>query len=116
MSLHSKGNTLTKRDSRTDKQDFAREGPMHIIQCYIIKKNFRLKLWHMLAISLTGCLHLQVFRCPTYYHVKKDKLDPRVKKGVFLRFKKGVKDYKIWNPKTKSLSSAEMSHLMRLQC
>ena len=34
-----------------------------------------------------------------YYHVKKDKLDPRVKKGVFVRFKKRVKCYKFWDPK-----------------
>ena len=31
---------------------------------------------------------LQVFECPTYNHVKGDKLDPRVKKGVFVGFKK----------------------------
>ena len=38
---------------------------------------------------------LRVFRCPAYYYIKKDKLDPRAKKGVFARFKKGVKGYKI---------------------
>jgi len=31
---------------------------------------------------------LRVFGCPAYYHVKKDKLDPRAKKGVFVGFKK----------------------------
>ena len=36
-----------------------------------------------------------------YYHVKEDKLDPRAGKGVFVEFKKGVKDYKIWDPKDK---------------
>ena len=40
---------------------------------------------------------LQVFGCPAYYHVKEDKLDPRVKKGVFVGFKRGIKGYKIWN-------------------
>ena len=30
---------------------------------------------------------LRVFGCPTYYHVKKDKLDPRARKDVFVRFK-----------------------------
>ena len=38
---------------------------------------------------------LWVLGCSSYYHVKKDKLDPRVKKGVFIGFKKSVKGYKI---------------------
>jgi len=44
---------------------------------------------------------LRAFGCSTYYHVKEDKVDPRAKKGVFVRFKKGVKCYKIWDPKDK---------------
>ena len=36
-----------------------------------------------------------------YYHVKEDKLDPRVKKGVFEGFKKGIKGYKIRDLKDK---------------
>jgi len=27
---------------------------------------------------------LRILECPTYYHVKEDKLDPRAKKSVFL--------------------------------
>jgi len=42
---------------------------------------------------------LWVFGCPTYYHVKKDKLDPRARK--IIGFKKGAKDYKIWDSKDK---------------
>ena len=42
---------------------------------------------------------LWVFGCPTYYYIKEDKLDPRARKGVFVEFKKGVKGYKIWDPK-----------------
>jgi len=42
---------------------------------------------------------LRVFGCPAYFHVKEDKLDPRVKKGLFIEFKKGIKGYKIWDPK-----------------
>ena len=41
---------------------------------------------------------LRVFGCPAYYHVKKDKLDPRAKKGLFVSFKKGIKGFKIWDP------------------
>ena len=44
---------------------------------------------------------LRIFGCPAYYHVKEDKLDSRAKKSVFIGFKKGVKDYKIWDPKDK---------------
>ena len=44
---------------------------------------------------------LRVFDCPTYYHVKEDKLDPRARKCVFIGFKEGVKCYKIWDPKDK---------------
>jgi len=29
---------------------------------------------------------LRIFGCSVYYHVEEDKLDPRVKKCVFLRF------------------------------
>ena len=42
---------------------------------------------------------LRVFSCPVYYHVNEDKLDLRARKGVFVGYKKGVKEYKIWNPK-----------------
>ena len=59
---------------------------------------------------------LRVLGCPAYYRIKEDKLDPRVKKGVFVGFKKGVKGYKIWVLRTRSLFSIEMSCLMRLQC
>jgi len=58
---------------------------------------------------------LRVFGCPAYYLVKEDKLDPKVKKGVFIGFKKEVKGYKIWDPKEKKFVLTEMSRLMRLQ-
>jgi len=44
---------------------------------------------------------LRIFECPAYYHIKKDKLDPKAKKCVFLGFKRGVKGYKIRDPKDK---------------
>ena len=31
---------------------------------------------------------LRIFKCPTYYHVKEDKLDPRANNTVFLGFKR----------------------------
>jgi len=42
-----------------------------------------------------------VFGYSAYYHIKEDKLDPRAKTGVFIGIKKGVKVYKIWDPKDK---------------
>ena len=59
---------------------------------------------------------LRVFGCPTHYYVKKDKLDSRAEKGVFVGFKREIKGYKIWDPKDRKFVSAEMSHSMRLQC
>jgi len=44
---------------------------------------------------------LRVFGCLAYYHVKEDKLDPRAKKCVLVGIKKGIKGYKIWDPKDK---------------
>jgi len=38
---------------------------------------------------------LRVFGCSAYYHVKEDKLVSKVRKGVFVSFKKSVKGYKI---------------------
>jgi len=73
-----------------------------------------LKVWSRKAAQNYDSL--KVFGCPTYYHVKEDKLDPRAKKGVFVGFKKGVKGYRIWDPKDKSLSSVEISRLLMLQC
>jgi len=59
---------------------------------------------------------LKVFSCPAHYHTKEDKLDPRAKKGVFVGFKRGIKGYKIWDPKNRNFFSTEISHSMRLQC
>ena len=44
---------------------------------------------------------LWVFSYLGYYYIKEDKLDPRARKGVFIKFKKGVKAYKIWDSKDK---------------
>ena len=44
---------------------------------------------------------LHIFGCPTYYHVKDSKLDPRAKKAIFLGFSSGVKEYRLWCTKTK---------------
>jgi len=46
--------------------------------------------------------HLQVFGCPAYFHVYDGKLEPRVKKAVFLGYATGVKGYRLWCPDPKS--------------
>ncbi|KAK0596509.1 hypothetical protein LWI29_016370 [Acer saccharum] len=40
--------------------------------------------------------HLRVFRCATYAHQTKDKLEPRSLQGVFLGYPLGVKGYRVW--------------------
>ncbi|KAH9706494.1 hypothetical protein KPL70_012223 [Citrus sinensis] len=39
----------------------------------------------------------RIFGCPTYYHVKDGKLDPRARKTIFVGFKGGVKGFKLWD-------------------
>ena len=46
---------------------------------------------------------LRVFDCPAYYHVKEEKLHLKARKGVFVELKKGVKGYKIWDPKDRKI-------------
>jgi len=45
----------------------------------------------------------RIFGCPAYYHVKEDKLALRAKKAVFLGLKRGVKGYKLCDPKDKKI-------------
>ena len=40
---------------------------------------------------------LCLFGCPAYYHVSDGKLEPRARKVVLLGFKRGVKEYKLWD-------------------
>ena len=46
---------------------------------------------------------LQIFDCPAYYYVREDKLVLRARRGMSMGFKKGMKDYKIWDPKDKKI-------------
>jgi hypothetical protein len=50
--------------------------------------------------------HLRVFVFDVYVHVLKEnrsKLDNKAEKCIFIGYKDGVKDYKLWNPKTKNI-------------
>ena len=46
---------------------------------------------------------LHIFGSIAYYHVKKSKLDLRVKKTLFLGITGGVKEYRLWGPITKKI-------------
>lgn len=51
------------------------------------------ELWKDMPPSLK---HLRIFGCDAYIHTNKGKLEPRSKKGIFLRYLDGVKGYKVW--------------------
>ena len=50
--------------------------------------------------------HLRVFGCDAYVHVpkeKRSKLDNKYKRCIFIRYKDGLKGYKLWNPETRKV-------------
>ena len=49
---------------------------------------------------------LSVFSCPAYVDIKKDKLDSKVNKLVFLGYKEDLKGYKLWDPKNREFISS----------
>eukprot|EP00253_Pinus_taeda_P006021 PITA_06021 len=54
--------------------------------------------------------HLRVFGCDAYVHVPKEKrtkLDSKYERCTFIRYKDGLKAYKLWNPKIKKESEDE---------
>jgi len=54
---------------------------------------------------------LRVFGCPIYVDVKKDMLDTKVNKLVFLRYPKNLKGYKLWDPKNKKVCLEQTCHM-----
>ncbi|KAG8489021.1 hypothetical protein CXB51_017120 [Gossypium anomalum] len=46
---------------------------------------------------------LKIFECPAYAHVDNGKLEPRSIKCIFLRYKAGVKGYKLWCPENRKV-------------
>ena len=60
-----------------------------------------MKMWSGKAASDYDMLCM--FGCPTYYHVSDGKLESRARKAVCLGFKRGVKDYKLWDSKDRKL-------------
>ena len=46
---------------------------------------------------------LRVFKSPAYFSAKDGKVNPRVKKFVFLGVKRNMKGYRLWDPKNKKI-------------
>jgi hypothetical protein len=77
------------------------------MQCYLINRSSRIALggkvveevWTGNEVDYSG---LRVFRCLAYVHIpseERSKLDPKCRQCVFLKYEKGVKGYKFWDPK-----------------
>jgi len=47
--------------------------------------------------------NLRVFGYNAYYHVNEGKMVPRSRKGLFMGYGDGVKDYRIWSPSEKKV-------------
>ena len=58
-----------------------------------------LKIWSAKAAQDHGLL--REFGSPTYFSAKEGKVNPRVKKLVFLGVKRNMKDYRLWDPETR---------------
>ena len=63
-----------------------------------------LEIWSCVATRHHDSL--RVFGCPVYVDVKKDMLDSKVTKLVFLGYKEDLKSYKLWDPKNKVFVSS----------
>ena len=61
------------------------------------------ELWTGKKPSLS---HLRVFGCDAYVHIPKEKrtkLDNKSERCIFIRYKDGLKGYKLWNPETRKV-------------
>ncbi|KAK8952542.1 hypothetical protein KSP39_PZI003451 [Platanthera zijinensis] len=70
----------------------------HLVNCLpsaAIGKKTPKEMW--LGYPSRDYMHMKVFGCPAYYHVKIDKLEPREKKAIFIGFRRGVKGYKLYD-------------------
>ena len=51
------------------------------------------EVWYNTPVNYSS---LRVFGCPTYFHVKDGKLEPRARKCIFVGYGVGVKGYRVW--------------------
>ena len=79
-------------------------------KCYVVKKSSTSDLvdktpYEAWASKRTSLVHLRVFGCDAFVHIPKERkqnLESKSKKCIFVRYKDGVKGYKLWNPTTKT--------------
>ena len=65
-----------------------------------IRKKTPQEIW---SVSPAPYSYLKNFECLAYAHVDNGKLEARSVKCIFLGYKSGVKDYKLWCLETKKL-------------
>jgi hypothetical protein len=71
--------------------------------CYLINRSLRVALDGKVADEVWTYFSLRVFGCPAYVHIpseERSKVDPKSRQCIFLRYEKGVKGYKFWDPTT----------------
>jgi len=74
--------------------------------CYILNQSPRATLDEKVAEEVwtrkeVDYSFMRIFGCPAYVHIpieERSKLNSKSKKCIFLRFEKGVKGYKLWDP------------------
>lgn len=79
--------------------------------CYLKKRSSTLALKNQTSLkALFGkkqdMSYVRVFGCEAYVPVSKEKrnrLESKLEKSIFIRYKDGVKRYKMWNPNTKPI-------------
>ena len=79
--------------------------------CYVVNRSSTSALvnktpyeaWNSKRVSLE---HLRVFGCDDFVHIPKErrhKLDSKSEKCIFVKYKEGVKGYKLWNLGTRTI-------------
>ena len=70
-----------------------------LLDQHVTKGSIIREVWTCNEVDYMG---LRVFGCPTYAHIVGDermKIDAKPKQFIFLRYHKGVKGFKMWDPK-----------------
>jgi len=66
----------------------------------VIDKKTPIEVW---SGSPADYSQLRVFGCTAYAHIDNGKLEPRAVKCIFLGYKPGGTDYKLWNSQTQKV-------------
>ncbi|KAG8490651.1 hypothetical protein CXB51_013913 [Gossypium anomalum] len=107
--LDSSSYSTAKRLCRTNEQNDHGEGSISSLYCMFfinrspsvaIEKKTPQEVWSGNPANYSD---LKIFGCPAYAHVDNGKLEPRSIKCVFLGYKAGVKEYKLWYPENRKV-------------